>query len=332
MTEHPIVPTTTTTLRILQLNLGKSKWAQYELINRDTLNDEFDIILVQEPWVSEFDHSPAPSSFSPVVPETRRDESKGLLRSITWVNNKLATSDWEQLSQIGSNDISAVKIKTNGQQISIFNIYNDCKNDNTLTTLDNYLKNNKQKLLNGKSDHVIWAGDFNRHHPLWDDETETRLFTDKAIEDANRLIELIEEWDMELVLPKEEGPTLRHRCHKTYSRPDQVMCTSNTTSMIDNCCVHPEDKPVNTDHFPIKFTINLGEELIHATEKMSYNFRATDWEKYNETLKTHLSVHDLSQEPNSAEELEAMAIKLTTAIQSTTATSAKHNKPRPNAK
>ena len=47
----------------------------------------------------------------------------------------------------------------------------------------------------------IWAGDFNRHHPLWDDPTNQHLFTTHNLTEAQKLIDLTEKHNLEQVLP-----------------------------------------------------------------------------------------------------------------------------------
>ena len=47
---------------------------------------------------------------------------------------------------------------------------------------------------------MMWIGDFNRHHPTWDNPNDTRLFTREAIEAAEKLIRAIADLGMELAL------------------------------------------------------------------------------------------------------------------------------------
>ena len=94
-------------IRILQLNLGKLKDAQLELINCD-LSNYYDIILAQEPYTSPFNHIPSPSNFHPVIPETRMDTTKGPVHSIIWVSANLDTNQWDPLGGIRSNDVTTV--------------------------------------------------------------------------------------------------------------------------------------------------------------------------------------------------------------------------------
>jgi len=49
---------------------------------------------------------------------------------------------------------------------------------------------------------MIWAGNFNRHHLLWNRDEDTHLFTAQATRATKRLISLLAEHDIEMALPK----------------------------------------------------------------------------------------------------------------------------------
>ncbi|KAI6016352.1 hypothetical protein BKA83DRAFT_4497977 [Pisolithus microcarpus] len=53
-------------------------------------------------------------------------------------------------------------------------------------------------------DHVIWLGDFNFHHPLWDNDSSTQLFTTGALKKAQLLLDLLEKYDM--AMPPKRNP------------------------------------------------------------------------------------------------------------------------------
>ena len=67
---------------------------------------------------------------------------------------------------IPSSDITAIHLKGDFGHCTIFNIYNDCSNNNTIDTLQKYLESNKCVALPLLSDHMLWCGNFNHHHPL----------------------------------------------------------------------------------------------------------------------------------------------------------------------
>jgi hypothetical protein len=51
----------------------------------------------------------------------------------------------------------------------------------------------------GADNHMIWLGDFNRHHPLWEDHTNQCLFTPEGF--IQPLLNLLRDYDMDLALP-----------------------------------------------------------------------------------------------------------------------------------
>lgn len=83
------------------------------------------------------------------------------------MNEALSTNLWRALEIEDTADVTAVQLKEEYSQITIFNIYNDCNHDNSLTALDNYLDKNYDS-LHSEGKYVMWVGDFNRHHPNWD--------------------------------------------------------------------------------------------------------------------------------------------------------------------
>ena len=82
-------------------------------------------------------------------------------------------------------------------------MYNDGEQDNTIRLLTDYYSRHKDSLkcTTMGEVHIIWVGDFNRHHPLWDSPKDTQLFTNEAMDAAEKLIEAIIDIRLELVLP-----------------------------------------------------------------------------------------------------------------------------------
>ncbi|KAJ8589707.1 hypothetical protein M405DRAFT_700139, partial [Rhizopogon salebrosus TDB-379] len=68
---------------------------------------------------------------------------------------------------------------------------------------------------------MIWLGDFNRHHPLWDEDRNTQLFTNQYLDAAQPLLDLIADYGMIMTLPK-GLPTLQSTSSKNWTRPDNV--------------------------------------------------------------------------------------------------------------
>ena len=150
-------------IHILQLNLNKSIHAHLELMN-DRLSTLYELILIQEPHTNTFNNIRTSTNFRVIYP-SHRLQSDNPIRSVIWVNNSIDTSNWIALNIPNTNDITAIQLMNNTGTISIFNIYNDCLHSCNEHSLNSYINNNRHKILATKNHHMIWVGDFNRHHP-----------------------------------------------------------------------------------------------------------------------------------------------------------------------
>jgi len=57
----------------------------------------------------------------------------------------------------------------------------------------------------------IWLGNFNRHHPMWEDEENERLFTHQNLDSASTLIDLLADHDMQMTLPHGIPTKMQHQ-------------------------------------------------------------------------------------------------------------------------
>ena len=132
---------------------------------------------------------------------------------------------------------------------------------------------------------VIWLGDFNHHHPLWDDPNDDRLFMPKAMDAAEVLIEAIADIGLELALPS-RTPTHQHNITRSWSRLDQVFLSDHTDHMMISCDTRTDLRGILTDHLPIVMILNL---LMEPAAKAPYpNFREVDWEEFRTSLENQL--------------------------------------------
>ena len=316
-------------LRIFQINLNKSERAHLDILN-ENVSQKYDIMLIQEPYTTTFNAIRTPPNFRPVFPSHRRqNQDIEQIRSVIWVNRKLDTKNWITLDIPGTNDLTAIQIKGPHGTLSIFNIYNDCSHSRNETLLRRYVQNNTDSLLASENHHMLWAGDFNRHHPLWDNDEDFHLFTQQATRQSEGLIELIATYDLQMPLPK-GIPTLQHMVTKRYSRPDNVFCTTGLSDLITLCEVDPSLRPTSTDHFPIVTNILLPQERIDAPP--SYNFREADWDTFKKKLKGRLERIPNPQHLNNQDQINITIDQLTTAIQDTIKENITKTRPRPDEK
>ena len=122
-----------TKLRILQINLNKSLTAHLEIIN-DKLSVHWDVVLVQEPYITFFRSIRTPNNFISVTP-TSRPALDMTICSTIWVNSALSTNNWKILDIPDTNDMVAIELNSGYGRLTIFSINNAGENSNALTTL-----------------------------------------------------------------------------------------------------------------------------------------------------------------------------------------------------
>ena len=99
-------------------------------------------------------------------------------------------------------DVTAIRIASGFRTLTVFNVYNDCEHDDSTDVLRGYLACTQDNLLSSIDDYMLWAGDFNRHHPLWDSENNRHLFTAAADRAAQVIINLAADYGMLMLLSR----------------------------------------------------------------------------------------------------------------------------------
>jgi hypothetical protein len=161
---------------------------------------------------------------------------------------------------------------------------------------------------------MIWAGNFNRNHSLWDNDEDKYLFTQQAVRFVEGLIELLATYEMTMALPK-GAPTLQHMVTGRYSRPDNVFSMTGLSDLITRCEVIPSLHTTSTDDFPIVTNLMLPQEKIDSPP--SFNFREVNWDDFNKKLKVRLSMSPNPRHINNQEQLDIAVESLTLVIQDT---------------
>ena len=268
-------------LRIWQQNVHKSKTAQNYILNTANPND-WDVIALQEPWFDSYGNSRGTQYWRVVYPANFYDEGRPRIRSILLINTNLST-DCYSILPIKHSDITAVRFKGDNGFLSIFNIYNKITNNNTLQCLDQYTDLNSQFIRPSISDSVIWLGDFNRHHPIWEDEANERLY--EAEDYISPLINLLYKNDMLLALPK--GIPTFQTSAGNWTRPDNVWRSNTPDDPIIRCEVVPAIRPPLADHLPVIIILDL--PFPRSSAPQSLNFRLGDWPTINNALNLRLT-------------------------------------------
>jgi hypothetical protein len=208
-------------------------------------------------------------------------------RSIIFLQALLCTDNWTQID-FPSSDVTVVQLTGAWGKLFIFNIYNDCEHNDMIMALSKFQHEHVNILerMEQGSTHVIWLGDFNRHHPHWDDHNDTRLFTKDTIKAAEILIEATAEASLELALLR-GIPMHIHNVSKLWMRLDQVFISEQSMELITVCDTMTSDRGIKTNHLPILMKLNLVTTI--SEESAMRNFRDIDWETFNKVLGGLLS-------------------------------------------
>lgn len=268
----------TGTLRILQQNVNGSSTAQSEILNTNH-NTETDIIALQEPYFDFQGMTRASREWIAVYPSNKGKEGKPKVRSMMLVSTKIRSDSREEL-RTESNDLTIIRFQTNQGKLIVCNIYNDCNNDDAIDELAQICENEEKEDTN-----MIWVGDFNRHHPMWDNPRHTHLFTNTNISKAEKLIDHTMTFGLFMGLEK-EIPTLEHFRSKRVSRPDNVFVSAPLEESIVKCEVIPEKRPSKTDHYPIRTEIIVDKEVTEEQERR--NWKKVEWDAFRKELEKRI--------------------------------------------
>src|SRR5882724_2199808 len=262
-------------LRIWQQNVHKSQTV-HDFIRCTAQPSEWDILALQEPWIDTFGNSRGSQYWRVIYPANFYVEGRSHIRSVLLINTSYS------VLPIMNSDVTAVRFRGDNGYISIFNIYNEITNNDTITCLNQYLDRNLPYVHPAVTDHVLWLGDFNRHHPIWEDEANHHLY--ELEEFISPLIDLLYKHDMVLVLPK--GIPTYQTCTGNWTRPDGVWCTSSPDDPIIRCDVLPYIRPPAADHMPVIIVVDL--PLPRSAVLPMLDFRNGDWPKISDALKRKL--------------------------------------------
>ena len=213
-------------------------------------------------------------------------------------------------------DITAVRIASGFGTATIFNIYNDCKHDDSTDVLRGCLACNQDNLVSSTDDYMLWAGDFNRHHPLWDSKNNGHLFMAAANRAAQVIINLAVDYGMSMLLPRGINTLRAHRTGN-WTRPDNVFGSSNMEDALVRCEADPRNQGPCADHIPVLTVLDLPtrKRAVEPTR----NFRNTNWTEFEEDLTARMCRADFpeAQPIGTEEEFQEMARRLTKVIQET---------------
>jgi endonuclease/exonuclease/phosphatase family metal-dependent hydrolase len=267
MSEHNRQPTVN--LKIWQQNLNTSLIAQESLLNNPDMAN-WDILILQEPHINFLRNTRANHKWHVLYPTQHYTHPLQRLRAVILISAALDTNAWKQLP-FPSSDVVILQLSGAYGTCSILNIYNDCGKQDTLMKLVEYLDQHIITLRPTADDHMLWMGDFNRHHPLWEEICNRHLFNYIT---AQPLIDLIADYGMLQLLPI-GLPTLQSCSTGNWTRPDNIFGTEQLLDGVITCTTAPELRGPKTDHVPIHLTLAL--ETPRTDTEPKRNWREVDW-------------------------------------------------------
>jgi hypothetical protein len=137
---------------------------------------KYSIGFAQEPYIDFLGNLQANHTWTSIYPTTHKKQPKST-RSIIIVHNNINQDQWTQID-VQSPDVMAMKILGNSGDLYVFNVYLDQSHSDALFKIDRTIRNIRRTHEQSQRPvHLLWAGDFNWHLPLWDKEWNHHLFT-----------------------------------------------------------------------------------------------------------------------------------------------------------
>lgn len=278
-------------LTVWQQNLNKSAIAQHNMLQ--TVDPaKYDIIAMQEPAMDRLGRTFVGLKWRAIYPAKHATIPKDT-RAIILINKNIQTDSYLEIN-METQDAVGLTIQTGCGEVEVYNVYLDSGHSRMLRKMEEAMRSGRgQREGQGRAEgdesngtlHWICLGDFNCHHPMWDDIKNTHLFTCQNMDAAQILLDFLAGQEMFMALPG-SLPTLEATTTKNLTRPDNVFCTPELLEAMSVCNVQMEYRPAATDHFPIKTVFNT--TLHQITERIRYNFREVDWAEFNKSLKQEL--------------------------------------------
>jgi hypothetical protein len=312
MNEHPNEPHQ---LCIWQQNCRKSLNLQLDVVN--SLDPElYDICAIQEPYIDFNSNSRTPPNWTTIYPPPHYANRGGRTRSIILISPNITNCT---PIPINSPDVTSIQIETTQGSLRLINAYVDQAHNHTIDIIRLWHDQPEAATLppsptfsTGPATHTICLGDFNRHHPLWDDDHQDQLFTARALRNADTLIQTIMHLGLIMALPK--GTNTYQTAEGNWTRPDNVFASPEVADLIIQCNIDPSIRPIHSDHLPIVTVLDIRTEA--AAARNAHAWKATNWEEFRDSLETTLRrLVGAPSRIETYEQLERTALLLDQAIE-----------------
>ena len=250
------------TLNIVQLNISGLSTKKVELshfLHKYSIH----VALIQETEIGKETNIEI-SGYTP-----KHCECQNCQGIVTYIKNNV-TGKTENISLGHTTDVQKTTIWHSEGKFHLYNVYNPPGKNLQLP----------HQMETSEFQKSIIAGDFNGHSPSWGYQNFNQ--TGKMIEEIQNSTNLF------FVQDNSSTPTLLHRVHKTLSRPDLTLLSSD---LINTYTSEVAEGIGNSDHRPIITTIQIKKKFVRRTR---WNFKKAPWDLYKATTDSLLGKIDLS--------------------------------------
>lgn len=150
--------------------------------------------------------------------------------------------------------------------------------------------------MNAKGKHIL-LGDFNLHHFYW-----SGLSRPTQHMAANQLLELLEEKDLSLTLPR---GTIIWEARSSYSTIDLIFMTSGLVDCFKHCKSR-EDIGQSSDHIPVSTCLYLSSETLPPIKRRAFKLLNIDkLQEIEQNTPPQLELHSHSNIDAYTESIQA---------------------------
>lgn len=295
---------TTPNLRLVQLNIWKSRAGMEALIN-DSQTQNLDILLIQEPPLTAYSTHVNHSAWHLYQSTCQEDTPKK--RSLLYVNRRISTASHRQI-KCNHPDVTAVKMWTMERQMLIFSIYVPTTNHSqpmeevSIQAMLEEIETCIQQAIEttDKPTTIIMAGDFNRHHPMW---SKNRIYH-VAIEHAEELVTFFHKHGLQPCLPR--GTSTYWSMSYPGSNSTIDLTVTDTPESLIKCHLYHDH--YGSDHRAVYSEWSL-DPSRNAEREPRRAYDRADWKQIGESVQAQIA-----QTPpiHTEAELEGAVAKLIT--------------------
>jgi hypothetical protein len=229
------------------------------------------------------------------------------------MRSNILTENWKQID-FPSGDVTVVRLNGPWGELTIYNIYNDCDNNDTIHQLEalNHTQeaDPRQGAANAKARHLARGlqqappalGQPSRHKAIHERSNKKRRNTDPRNSRSGTGPS-----------PPSRNPNAHTQRHQEMDKTGPGIHLRGRARLCHHMRRPKRQQGVNTDHLPILTTLDLS--LAHAPPTAPRNFRNVDWDEFNKSLQSKLDSITPPAQLHTQGELNEACNKLTSAIQ-----------------